>query len=144
VEVFPAQAHLGPGVCGVRSFEMHNAPSSSGQLIWTLDRNQPFPKGADFMRRILLAVLAVFLLCVGTLRADPATLRKTDVPAQTITVMVGNNEQTISNAQRIRIIDAFGKEIKLEDLARINAGTRLELKGAGGKITEIQIVGTKF
>jgi hypothetical protein len=91
--------------------------------------------------RFLIAAL-VCLVFVGSLFADPATFVRADLQAQKITIKVNDTEHTL-DARGLKIYNAAGKEIKLEDL-KLGQGARLEFKARDGKVTELRLAGGKF
>jgi hypothetical protein len=100
------------------------------------------------MTRIVAAAVAALLLWGGTLLADEASLVKVDLRAQEVTLKLfgkdhDSQEQTL-DARRVRIFNAAGKELKLEDVDRLRPGTRLEYKAREGRITELKVLSGKF
>jgi hypothetical protein len=92
----------------------------------------------------LLAALVVVLFGGGALLADEVCLVKVDVKAQEVTVKVCDKNQTqVLDARRVKVFDRARKEIKLEDLEKMEAGTKLEFKTRDGRISELKLTSSK-
>jgi hypothetical protein len=100
------------------------------------------------MKHIVAVALALVLLGGGKLLADEAWFVKVDLRTQNVIVKVGDRadsaqEQTLDGRQ-VRVFNAAGRQLKLEEVDRLRPGTRLEYKAREGRILELKVLPKKF